>query len=232
MNTNTLEYYTSIICMKPVTDSSHGSLCCQEKGHDCPCDTQPHLHLLNPYTFSQRYELEAAIIKVLEFSKKQLNNCEHKEEALAAMAFDLTCYASSIHECKSHISWEEELWEEEFDLLRQNMFAHITHINGELKKIGLNIYNNTKIIRCPVIGNNFTISLFIECLSSPESFIKPNTILSPEDMPDTTYCGPYIIPITRRGLQFVGDYPLVHDLHTSKNWRHELNSVVEFQHSI
>lgn len=227
MNSNALEYYTSIICMKPVADSSHGSLCCQEKGHNGLCDTQPHLHLLNPYTFSQRSELEAAMIKVLEFSKKHLNNCEYKEEALAAMAFDLTCYASSIHECKLRISWEEE-----FDLLRQNMFAHITHINCELKKIGLNIYDNTKIIHCPVIGNDFTISLFIESLSSPENFIKPNTILSAEDMPDTTYCGPYIIPISLRGLQFVGDYPLVHDPSTSKNWRHELNNVVEFQHSI
>jgi hypothetical protein len=213
--------------MKPVADSSHGSLCCQEKGHDGPCDTQPHLHLLNPYTFSQRYELEAAIIKVLEFSKQQIYNCEHKEEALAAMAFDLICYASTIHECKLHISWDEE-----FDILRKNIFAHIIHTNLELKKIGLNIYNNNKIIRCPVLGNDFTISLFVECLSSPETFIKPNTILSAEDMPDTTYCGPYIIPISQRGLQIVSDYPLVHDCYTSKNWRHELNSIVDFQLSI
>lgn len=226
MNTTALKYYTSLVCMKPVADSSHGSLCCQEKGHDGPCDTQPHLHLLNPYTFSQRSELEAAMIKVLEFSKKQLNNCEYKEEALAATAFDLICYASAIKECKSHM-----LWDEEFDILRQNMFAHITHINCEFKKIGLSLYTN-KIIHCPVTGNNFTISLFIECLSSPESFIKPNTILIAKDMPDTTYCGPYLIPISQRGLQLVGNYPLVHDPYTSNNWRHELNNVVEFQNSI
>jgi len=227
MNTNALEYYTSLVCMKPVADSSYGSLCCQEKGHDGPCDTQPHLHLLNPYTFSQRYELEAAIIKVLEFSKQQINNCEYKKEALAALTFDLTCYASSIHECKLHISWDEE-----FDLLRQNMFAHITHINCELKKIGLTIYNNTKNIHCPVTGNNFTISLFIKSLSLSENLIKSNTILSAEDMPDTSYCGPYIIPISQRGLQIISDYPLVHDCYTSKNWRHELNSIVDFQLSI
>lgn len=225
MNANALEYYNSIICMKPVANFSHGSLCCQEKGHCGPCDTHPHLHLLNPYTFSQRYELEAAIIKVLQFSKKQINNFDYKEQALAAMAFDLTCYAYTIQECKLNMSWEEE-----FDILRKNIFAHITHINCEFKKIELNLYSN-KIIRCPVMGNNFTVSLFVESLSSPETFIKSNTILSSEDMPDTTYRGPYIIPISQRGLYFVSDYPLVHDPYTSQNWRHELNSVVEFQHS-
>ena len=227
MNTNAFEYYTSIICMKPVADSSDGSLCCQEKGHDGPCDTQPHLHLLNPSTFLQRYDLEAAIIIVLKFLKKQLSSCEYKEQALAATAFDLMCYASTIHECKLHI-----LWDEEFDLLRQNMFAHITHIKCELKKIGLNIYNNEKIIHCPVLGNNFTVSTFIDSLSTPETFMKSNIVLTAENMPDTTYRGPYIIPISLRGLLFVGDYPLVHDPYTSNNWRHELNSVVEFQHSI
>ena len=223
MNTNALEYYTSLVCMKPAADSSYGSLCCQEKGHNGPCDTRPHLHLLNPHAFPQRYELENAIVKVLEFSKKQNN---YNEKALAAMTFDLICYASTIEECRLHMSWEEE-----FDILRKNIFTHITRINCELKKIGLNLYNN-KIIHCPVLGNNFTVSIFVLSLSSPENLIKSNTIICSENIPDLNYSGPYIIPISQRGLQFVGNYPLVHDPYTSENWRHELNIVVKFQHSI
>ena len=46
-----------------------------------------------------------------------------------------------------------------------------------LKKIGLNIYNNEKIIHCPVLGNNFTVSTFIESLSTPETFMKSNIVL-------------------------------------------------------
>lgn len=225
MNSNALKYYQSVVCLKQLEDTS--DLCCQEKGHGGDCDSTPRLHLLDPLRFEKRFTIEATLMGFLCFVKDYLreSSCPSKEHVLAAVAFDFTCYAYSVEECKKHM-----IWDEEFDNLRKTMFAHASHINYELKKIHISLCDYNKYLQCPVLGKKYTISLFNESLlCDKDTFLKSNTLLSPDSL---SYTGPYIVPITQRGLQFVGDYPLIHDCQTTNNWRHELNSVVEFQHSI
>ena len=225
MNETAMNYYVSKVCMKPINpddDKGEGLLCCQETEHDGVCDAKPRLHLLDAENYPDRFILEAAICEFLS-SIEKTNIVSNK--IMACISFDFVCFASMLADAKRFINWSEQ-----FDILRKSIFCHIMRVNSQMKKLDLRLFNQDKILICPILGKKINVSLFVKTITSL-SLTKTNILpYSQQNIYD--YSGPFIIPISERGQQIVGDYSLAHNPYSSDNWRHELKTIVEFQKSI
>lgn len=227
MNESACSYYQDLLCLRPVDPSDPESdLCCRERLHPGSCSAEPMLHIIDSHLFPDRLRLEEALHSFVTFMKRQLANSSSsiRKEALAATTFDFICFATMISKAKYFI-----LWDEEYDNLRKTIYAHVAHVSMELHKVSLKLFDKNKELLCPVLGETTTIMSFIDIVSSPQKFIKSNTILSSEDLAPTDYSGPYIIPVSQIGIRMIGDSTLCHKNDESENWRTLLKSIVEFQ---
>lgn len=234
MNPNAFDYYQDVVCLKPLDKKK--TLCCQYKGHNGPCDDQPLLYLVDYNILSQRYTLQVVISNFIKYLRSNTDihtsiftdlDDSKREIALACLTFDFVCYASVIHETKKYISWDEDL-----DKLRRSIYSHVSRTSIEIRKLDINIFSSNRILICAITGKNITFSTFIDMLSHPEIFVKPNMLLKTDQVYTNTkedYSGPMIIPITRRAAEVVGSCTLFHDIRIPKNWRSELKAIVEFQ---
>ena len=222
MNTDAMDYYQTVVCMKPVQNSKQ--ICCREKDHSGNCEHMPKLHLIDS-SFSQKEVLEETLGTFVTFIENQLHPCPMKYQALAATAFDFIAYASSLIDNKAYVKWDNDT-----DILRSTIYGHIFHINLELKKLRLQLFDQYKTILCPIIGKAMTTNTFMRTLSSPTEFVKSNIILSSEDMPDTSYVGPYIIPVSQTGVKIINNLHIVdHDY--SNKWQNETTNNNRFKNS-
>ena len=219
MDANTFKYYESVLCLEPI-EYDPGYLCSHTKGHTGTCSRFSRLNMFKN-NFSTRFTLEASIIEFLSYLEAELDE-KDKNKVLACVSFDFLCFAYMLHDAKQYLNWDEE-----FDTIRKLVFTHVMRVTSELIKINLRLFSNDKKLLCPVLGQPFTISLFVQLLSSCEKFIKPKSILY-NDSSVKDYNGPFMIPVTLRGLELVGNHSLVHNNYNQDNWLDQLKRAVEF----
>ena len=225
MNETAMTYYVSKVCMKPIDPhdvTGQYQLCCQEKEHDGVCDAKPRLHLLDAEHYPDRFILEAAICQFLSSIGTSIDS----NKIMACISFDFVCFATMLADAKRFINWSEQ-----FDMLRKSVFCHVMRVNSQMKKLDLRLFNEDKMLICPILGKKISVSLFVKTLASL-SLTKTNILPYSQERSISDYSGPFIIPISERGQQIVGDYSLAHNPYSSDNWRHELKTILEFQNSI
>ena len=225
MNISDESYYKDILCLRPIEPSNPNSLlCCKERLHTGTCESSPKLYIIDSTLFPEQHDLEVALAAFIEFMQNYIENSQSKSLTIAAITFDFIAFTCMLNKPKYFTVWDESL-----DNLRKIIYGHVMYTASELTKLNLKLFNNNKELLCPVLGRKFNVEDFIQILTSPQTFIKPNTLLSSEV--NTSYTGPLFIPISSHGMRIVSTLPLYNNAE-NENWRTILREIVQFQDSI